>query len=199
MYELIIAGQNTRSTASQRWQEDREEITLSSVEEWNESCGSSFRATRETKIQSFHYKVLHKILPCGSYLRRIRIKESEWCQFCDETDSITHFLFMCEKVRPFWNKLCEWFRREVDVYLDRLSAKEFIFGLAKGAHLRDPINDILLKIKFYIYRQIHEGELDARHWLLEFKIGLRTEKWIRSSIGSKPANRIYNRILDALG
>lgn len=87
------------------------------------------------------------------------------------------------------------------MYLDLLSVKEFIFGLPKGTHMRDPINDILLSVKFYIYRQkmFHEGELDIRHWLLEFKIKLTTEKWIRSSNGLKPANRIYNRILDALG
>lgn len=165
MYELIIQGRDTVSTACLRWQEDKEEIVLSDREEWRESCTSSFKATRETKLQSFHYKVVNRTLPCGSFLQRVRIAESDWCAFCDETDLITHHLFKCAKVQPFWIQLCEWFRREVNLYLDRLSAKEYIFGLARGAHLRDPINYILLSIKFYIFRQkmFHDCDLDTRH------------------------------------
>lgn len=190
LYELINGGETTVSTACKRWQEEKEEITLSSPEEWNESCSSVYTATRETKIQSFHYKVLHKILPCGSFLHRVRIRDSAWCEHCDETDSITHYLFTCAKVRPFWLRLCEWFRQEVDLYLDGITPKE-----------RDTINNILLSIKFYIFRQkmFHDCELDSRHWLLEFRTKLRTERWIRNRIGSRPPHRIYNRILEAMG
>lgn len=198
---MINEGRNRVSTACQRWQEDREEVTVSGPEEWNESGCSVYKATRETKLQSFHYKVLHRILPCGSFLNRIRIRESDWCEFCDETDSITHYLFACAKVKPFWSRICEWFRNEADLYLDHLTTKEYIFGLAAGTHFRDPINNILLSVKFYIYRQksFHECNLDVRHWLMEYRTRLQTEQWIRKRTGSKPPNRIYNRILEALG
>lgn len=87
------------------------------------------------------------------------------------------------------------------MYLDLLTPKEYIFGLAQGSHLRDPINAILLSIKFYKSRQkmFHECNLEVCHWLLEFKTKLLTENWIRSRIGARPANRVFNRILDALG
>lgn len=200
-YEMINEGRNTVSTACQRWQEDREEVTLTNSEEWNESCSGAYKATRETKLQSFHYKILHKILPCGSFLHRVRIKDSNWCRFCDETDSITHYLFTCARVRPFWLRLCGWFRQEVDLYLDHLTAKEFIFGLARCTHLRDAINDILLSVKFFIFRQkmFHDGELDPCHWLLEFKTKLLSDKWIRNRTGSRPQNKVYKTILEALG
>lgn len=201
MYGIINEGRDTISSACQRWQEDREEITLSDQNEWRETCGSSFSATRETKLQSVHFKVIHKILPCGSFLHRIRIQDSDWCRFCDETDSVTHYLFTCSKVKPFWNGLCVWFRREVNLYLDRLTAKEYIFGLAKGSHLRDVINNILISIKFFVFRQkmYHDCKLEVCQWLLEFRIRLKTEMWIRRKIGSKPANNMYKRILAALG
>lgn len=201
MYELINNGKSTESTARQRWQEDREAISISNDEEWKDTCESPFRATRETKLRSLHYKIIHRTFPCGSYLHRVRITDSDWCKYCDETDSITHFLFSCTRVQPFWISICEWFRREVDLYLDKLTAKEFIFGLAKGTHLRDVINDILLFTKFYIFRQknYHDCNLDTRNWLLEFKTRLRIEFWIRKRTGARAPSRIHNRILEALG
>lgn len=70
-------------------------------EEWKEACRNPFQASRETKLQSLQYKIIHRIFPCGSYLCRIRIRD--WCKYCDQTDSISHHLFRCDKVKPFWN------------------------------------------------------------------------------------------------
>lgn len=47
MYNLIIESKLTISTACQRWQEDKEEISLENQEEWNESCNGSYRANIE--------------------------------------------------------------------------------------------------------------------------------------------------------
>lgn len=85
--------------------------------------------------------------------------------------------------------------------MDQLSAREVILGLSKGAHQAIVINAILLSIKFYIFRQkmFHEGDMDMRQWLLEFRTTIQTEKWIRKRMGSKPANPMYDRILRAIG
>lgn len=61
MYSLINEGADTVSTAFYRWTEDRDAIMLNSREEWKDTCRSSFQASRETKLQSFHFKVIHRI------------------------------------------------------------------------------------------------------------------------------------------
>lgn len=96
--------------------------------------------------------------------------------------------------------LCTWFRQHGHLYLDKLTAKEIILGLPKGAHQGDVINNILLSIKFYIFRQklFHGGDMDMLHWLAEFRVRILTEKWIRKRIGSRMANMLYDRILEAL-
>lgn len=200
-YTLINEGRDTICTALLTWQEDREETTINDMEEWKDICTGPFRATRETKLQSLQYKINHRTFPCGAYLARVRIRDSDWCTFCDESDSITHHLFRCAKVRPLWSALAGWFRQQVNLYLDNLTAKEIILGLPQGAYQRDVINSILLSFKFYVFRQkrFHEGELDMRHWLTEFKTKIKTEKWVRKRIGSKPVNVLYERILEALG
>lgn len=92
-----------------------------------------YKATRETKLQSFHFKVLHRIIPCNVYLKQIRIKDAEWCQFCDESDTIVHFLFICAKIQPFWKAVSTWFRDTDDLYLDQLTPAEYIWGLPSSA------------------------------------------------------------------
>lgn len=106
-------------------------MTVTDPDEWRDICNNPFRAARETKLQSLHYKIIHRTFPCGAYLHRVRIRESDWCRFCDESDSITHHLFRCAKVQPFWDALCNWFRQEVNLYLDKLTAKEVILGLPR--------------------------------------------------------------------
>lgn len=85
--------------------------------------------------------------------------------------------------------------------MDKLTAKEYIFGLTKGTHLRDTINEILLFTKFYVARQkmFHDCNLDIRYWLLEYRTRLRAEIWIRKRIGARQLQGIYNRILAAMG
>lgn len=40
--------------------------------------------------------------------------------------------------------------------------------------------------------------MDMLHWLAEFRVRILTEKWIRKRIGSRMANMLYDRILEAL-
>lgn len=61
------------------------------------------------------------------------------------------------------------------------------------AYLKAPIKEIpsTPSSKFYVYRQklFHEGDLDICQWLLEFKMKLQAETWIRKRIGSRPLSR----------
>lgn len=201
MYTLINGSKETICTGFSRWTEGKEEVTIRDQEEWRDTCNSSFKASRETKLHSFHYKVLHRTFPCNAYLARLRVLESDWCLYCDETDSITHHLFRCAKVKPFWDSICRWFRQSVDLYLDQLTPKEYIFGLPKGSRHRNVINAILLAVKFYIFRQkrFHECQLELVHWLAEFKTKLQVETWIRARTNSKLLHVLFTRIKLALG
>lgn len=169
--------------------------------EWSEACCRSFHTTRETKLQSLQYKILNRVIPCRVFMKRLRITTSDECQFCPTKDSIAHFLFTCDLVRPFWRGVCSWFYFADDLYLDQLSIKEFVFGLPKTHHRSSIINTILMNICFYIQRQklFHNGQLDLLHWLRELRNKLRVEKWICSRTGKLGQFNKWNRILKELG
>lgn len=67
LYGLVNDGKDTTCTAYLRWQEEREETVIDGLEDWKSMCTNSFRASRETKLQSLHSKIIHRIFPCGTY------------------------------------------------------------------------------------------------------------------------------------
>ncbi len=54
-------------------------------------------SARDTRLQSFQYKILHRTLPCNEKLKNIKIKSESTCSNCNEIDTITHFLIDCIK------------------------------------------------------------------------------------------------------
>lgn len=200
-YSLILGESDHTPTALKTWQSGVEEVQISNNEQWMQACSGVYKITRETKLQSFAYKILHRVIPCNNYLTQIRIKEADWCPYCDETDTITHFLFSCAKVRPFWQAICQWFLQADNLYLDRISTEEFMWGVAGSARGASIINTITLLTKYYVYRQklYYNRELCLLQWLAELRTRLRTEQWFRGKIGGAARFRRWNRILAELG
>lgn len=151
-----------------------------------EICTRNFSATRETKLQSLQFRILHTIISCGVHLRQLRIRETDECHFCKQRDSIIHFFFHCRIVQAFWRQVSTWFRNSVEFYLDSLTPKEFMFGLPKQCHKSGMINYILMQVKFYIYRQklFHDSDLNHTSWLHELRNKLDMERWICLKLGT---------------
>lgn len=200
-YSLILGQSDHVPTALKTWQRGVEEVLISDGVMWTHACSSVYKITRETKLQSFMYKVLHRVIPCNNYLKQIRIKEADWCPFCDGTDTVTHFLFTCAKVRPFSSAVCLWFSQADNLYLDRLTPEEFMWEIDRSAHRASVVNTITLMVKYYIYRQklYFNGELCLLQWLTEFRTRLQTEQWIRAKIGGKKKLQQWKQIMAELG
>lgn len=92
MYRAFILESNIPSTAFKRWSDLADSpLQIASMEEWNELNLSIYRASRETKLQSLHFKILNRMLPCNKFLKQIRIKPSDSCDVCSHPDTDIHF------------------------------------------------------------------------------------------------------------
>lgn len=200
-YSEIIQSTPTINTALSRWLEEDIPIRISGREEWSEICTRTFSTLRETKIQSFHFKLVNRIMPCRTFLRRLRIYESDECPFCAQTDSLIHFFYSCPNTTIFWMKLQQWLHGIENLYLDKLTPKDILFGVPTGHPKGKIINTILLLAKYFIHRQklFHEGELCLLQWLKEFRARLRQEKWILTKIGKPEKFGVWGKYLEALG
>lgn len=201
MYSKLLTLNRQPNTALKRWMEGDDGLRIADQSEWSAICSNVFQSTRETKLQSFQYKVLNRIIPCKVFLKRIRIADSDTCPFCRGRDSVAHFLFSCDIVRPFWQGVCSWFNRADELYLDKITPKEYVFGLPKESHRSDVINPILAHCRYFIHRQklFHDGNLDLTQWLREFRVKLRVEQWICTKLGKMKQFCRWRRILQELG
>lgn len=201
MYENIIVPKERRNAARERWFKGEEDVKVTSQEEWSSVCTRVYTCTRETKIQSFQFKLLHGITPCGTYLKRLRINTTDQCSLCGQKDSIVHFFYGCRVVKTFWSRVGEWLAGIEDIQLDQLTPKDYLFGTPREARQSRITNRILLYARYYIHRQrlFYSGELDLLQWLQEFRDTLRIEQWICEKMGRKRHFDKWLRILRALG
>ncbi len=75
---------------------------------WNNIFKMQFIRTRDTSIQSFQYQILHRGLPCNEWLNNIKINSEKTCYYCNEIDTITHFLIECKSNKYFWKGWSRW-------------------------------------------------------------------------------------------
>ncbi len=75
---------------------------------WDTIFKMPFIITRDTSIQSFQYKILHRTLPCNEWLNNIKINSEKTCSYCNEIDMITHFLIECKSNKYFCKEWSRW-------------------------------------------------------------------------------------------
>lgn len=173
---------------------------LKQEEMWGDIFSLPFRATRETKIQSFVYKLSYRLTPCGRHLHRIGIKDSPLCPTCREEDTITHFFLGCSSAKTFWERLAQWCKRYLDINITDLSEVELILGVTKKSKNRRITNWILATAKYYIQKRklFHQSDISLMGYLAESRARLHTEKTVCSMRGREREFRYWNRFYAAL-
>ena len=96
-YWAILNKQNIMPTCMNKWTQVFPNFQKCEMEIWSRIFTLSFKITTETKLQSFQYKLVHRVIPCNKWLNDIRIKDSSKCSYCDKIDNLTHFFIHCEK------------------------------------------------------------------------------------------------------
>ena len=65
-----------------------------------------YQTVKDTKIQTFQYTVLNRILPCKEMLFKWNIEETEQCTYCNDCDTLTHIVCMVvARLKHSGNKL----------------------------------------------------------------------------------------------
>ncbi len=114
----------------QKWQ-----IELDSFEIDADIIMNSFQklydSTISTKIRSFQYRLIHRIMGVNSKLFRWGIKASNLYDFCDNyEEKYLHLLCTCEKVKSFWVGINHWICEQTEPLI-HLNDIEIIMGCPK--------------------------------------------------------------------
>ena len=120
--------------------------------EWKQIFTIPYKVCKETKIQSFQYKILHRIFPCNSKLFKWQISLTDKCNTCQQLDNLEHYFYYCQGCREFWEKIQTWINSLYDSEL-QINVEQVIFGyLTENAYFVQ-LNYCILYGKWFIYRQ----------------------------------------------
>lgn len=191
------------SVTSQTWWNEVFPINAEDQQEyWASVYRNPYKAARDTKLQAFHFRIVHRFLPCNKFLKNknIHINRDDRCSFCPASDTLEHFMFYCPMVVAFRGEVTSWFSREADIHIN-VSLRAFLFGIPDSTPHAKFINFTLLFIKFFIYhlKLFHQGSMNIIHFLRDFRARLQMEKYL-TRIEQKQHKFIkWQRIYDALG
>ncbi len=150
VYNTFVIRKLERPTALCKWEQsyDIEE------EDWVNIFALPYSCTRETRLQAFQYRIIHRILPCRKWLHTLTVVDSNLCILCNEVDDIEHFLFSCSTTRMFWKHLERWWNR-LPLCKVSLTLKHIVFGVYYDLPYFAEVNFIVLLAKHYIYLKKH--------------------------------------------
>lgn len=168
--------------------------------DWQEIYTAPYQASRETKLQSFTFRLAHRLIPCGRFLKKMKIQNSDECMVCAEEDSIIHYLWECTMIQQFWQKVVQWFDDFTHISLLDINKAQFFFGVPKTRQNWRIINSILLVGKFFIQRQklFHNGDLHLIHFLTHLRTKLITEKKVCAMERRMDKFRKWQHLLNVL-
>lgn len=166
-----------------------------SNEHWEHIHCLSYKVTRETKLQSFQIKIIHRIFPCNRSLYLWSIKESDICNICDNQiqDNIEHYFFYCPHTVNFWQFFKRWWYRFSNVDIT-LHALDIIFGVLNynDDNILSLLNYLILAAKWYIYcRKKEQSCLLFHQYLVTVKMHVEVEKYIMYKNGK--ANEFHKQ------
>ena len=141
MYNIVKTN-TTLPICMSKWTSTFETIES---KDWNHIFGMPFSITRDSSLQWFQYRIIHRIIGTNYFLYKIKYKTSAECSFChDMPETIEHIFWECKHVNFFIAELFEGF----EVFADFLNAPSFMLG-HKCTSV--PLNLTFLLTKFFIY------------------------------------------------
>ncbi len=112
-----------------------------------------FLCTRETSIQTFQYKVIHRTLPSNEWLKNIRIKTNDIWSYCNNINTISHFRINCNSNKLFWKGWARWWLSitSFNIRMEEHIHESILFGFSESSDNVIVINYCILYAKQYIY------------------------------------------------
>jgi exonuclease III len=156
---------------------------------WKNIYHLAFNITRETKLQSLQYRLIHRTITCRKKLYDMKLSDNPQCLFCDNLDDITHFFLFCDKTQDFWHSFLLWWNRTSDMKIpfDYVTLEvSILFGFQSNGDIFHALNYCILVAKSFVHRQklFYDNELDFYDYLCELKYKLEIERNICSKNGN---------------
>ena len=185
-YWLLINQNKHEPTSKHTWENIYKDFQ--DVQIWPRIYKLTFSVIRETKLQSFQYKIINRIIACNKWLYDIKIKPSKVCKFCSSEDSIEHFFFYCHNASQFWKFWINWWKRLTGVDISKCEHLHLclLFGFPGNGDdgFVHSLNYSVIVAKYHIYltKMCDSNNLDFYNYLTLLKQKLKFEHQVSSNM-----------------
>ena len=125
--------------------------------EWKKIFSICFDTVKDINLIWFQYRILNKILGTKSLLFKMSIADTNNCRNCGlAEETIEHLFFYCEKTNEFLSNVYTPISTLTGVAC-HFRVEEVLFGIVKRNYYSEPINVLLLLLKYYIFEASRLG------------------------------------------
>ena len=151
IYHCIVLHKTRRRTVHENKWENILDTTFSEAW-WKNTYLRIHRVSMDTKLNSFQFKIIHRLLITNKQLKLWKLKDTETCTFCEtQVETIEHLLSDCNVSKNLWTELANWLLPEINIY-PFIILQNIIMCDLEGPH-SELISAIFLLTKRYIYVQ----------------------------------------------
>ena len=181
LYSLLISAIEHQPTSQKYFDNLFPNIELP----WKEIYLTACKATANSYLRSFNYKIIDNVLYLNKKLFRLGKTQSPLRSFCPtEAETTLHIFHKCSATKILWNRLLLFF--ETDLDFPDLTPQAALFGFVNELdnNLNIIQNHILLIFKLCVYQSRGRGVLNLNSLIknvtkikkLEIKIASVCEK-----------------------
>ena len=103
IYESLTFN-STCPTSQHKW---IEYYPFLETDDWRSVYRRTYLVTKDIKLQSLQYTIIHRFAICNYNLKLWNIKPCSLCPYCNEVDTIEHYYYYCSQVQVLWSKVRE--------------------------------------------------------------------------------------------
>ena len=141
VYNVLI-NNNENPTCQAKWNNLFQNV------DWKKIYGLVFRITRDTYIQWFQTRIIHRILATNSLLFKMKIVNDILCTFClSEEETLVHLFWNCNVVQTLLNCV----KNVISTGNEPFTLDCQTFMLGSTCENCDKYNILYYEIKKYIY------------------------------------------------
>jgi exonuclease III len=169
---------------------------------WHRIFHNAFQNCKETRLQSFQYRIINNIIPCNKWLYDKKIKNEPKCTLCNnENDNIVHFFLLCPDVNLFWNFFFKWWYNITDIELNTIDNLQecLLLGFPGNHEKIKVLNHCIILAKYFIFIQkmVESYDYDLYKYQTLLKKRLQYEHNTSKINGDNDFNKyefIYNEL-----
>jgi hypothetical protein len=122
------------TTKRKKWENDLEEKIP--IPEWKRHMTKMRKLNESTKMQTWTYKFLMRLVPYNTRLNSMGLAPSPTCTFCAEhPETIKHLYWECTKVKCLWKFIEKEFNIKVNIKIGLLGMQSRRFNKIPGLYM----------------------------------------------------------------